>query len=152
MELIIICDGAVWIWNLVSLYYPQAVQIVDWYYTDERLEKIAILVINQAGERQAWLSGKEALWSGQVQSVIKVCQCFEERHLKALLEINYFVNNEQCMDYARFQAAEYIIGSGTIKSACKQIVVQHLCKSGGQWTIDGAVKTAKTRDVWLSGE
>lgn len=29
-ELIFVCDGAAWIWKLVELYFPDAVQIVDW--------------------------------------------------------------------------------------------------------------------------
>lgn len=56
------------------------------------------------------------------------------------------------MDYARFRSLGYAIGSGTIESACKQIVVQRLRKSGAQWITDGAVRTAKARAAWLSGE
>ena len=40
-ELIFVCDGATWIWKLVEQYYPQAVQIVDWYHAEERLERVA---------------------------------------------------------------------------------------------------------------
>jgi hypothetical protein len=152
-ELIFVCDGAVWIWNLVSQYYPRAVQIVDWYHATEHLEKIAALAFDQTDARQAWLEEtKEALWNGQVQDIIRACQCLAALRPKVLPEINYFVNNEQRMDYARFRAAGYAIGSGTIESACKQIVVQRLRKSGAQWAIAGAVQTAKARAVWLSGE
>ena len=34
-ELIFVCDGAKWIWKLVSQYFPKAVQIVDWYHACE---------------------------------------------------------------------------------------------------------------------
>lgn len=152
-ELIFVCDGAVWIWNLVKQYYPQAVQIVDWYHATEHLETIAALAFSQAEERNAWLvEVKEALWNGQVQAVIRSCQALATRHPKVLPEIAYFINNEPRMAYARFRAAGYAIGSGTIESACKQIVVQRLRKSGAQWTTDGAVRTAKARAAWLSGE
>ncbi len=152
-ELVFVCDGAVWIWNLVKQYYPQAVQIVDWYHATEHLEKIAAIAFPQAEERQAWLAeAKEALWNGQVQEVIRSCQELVPWQPKVLPEIAYFVNNEPRMDYARFRAAGYAIGSGTIESACKQIVVQRLRKSGAQWTTDGAIRTAKARAAWLSGE
>ena len=36
-ELIFICDGAAWIWKLVEQYFPQAVQIVDWFHACEYL-------------------------------------------------------------------------------------------------------------------
>lgn len=152
-ELIFVCDGAVWIWNLVKQYYPRAVQIVDWYHATEHLEKIAAIVFSQAEERKAWLADvKEALWNGQVQEVIRSCQNLAAGQPKVSSEIAYFVNNEARMNYARFRAAGYAIGSGTIESACKQIVLQRLRKSGAQWTIDGAVRTAKARAAWLSGE
>jgi hypothetical protein len=152
-QLVFVCDGAVWIWNLVKHYYPQAVQIVDWYHATEHLERIAAIAFPEAKERKTWLADvKEALWNGQVQEVIRACQDLASGQPKILPEIAYFVNNEPRMDYARFRAAGYAIGSGTIESACKQIVVQRLRKSGAQWTIDGAVRTAKARAAWLSGE
>ncbi len=152
-ELVFVCDGAIWIWNLVKQYYPQAVQIVDWYHATEHLETIAAIAFSQAEERKIWLADvKESLWNGQVQEVIRACQQLVPEHPKVAPEIAYFVNNEHRMAYARFRAAGYAIGSGTIESACKQIVVQRLRKSGAQWTIAGAVRTAKARAAWLSGE
>ena len=56
------------------------------------------------------------------------------------------------MQYDRFRAAGYLIGSGTVESGCKQIVTQRLKLPGAQWTVKGAVKTAKARAAWLSGE
>ncbi len=152
-KLIFVCDGAVWIWNLVTQYYPQAVQIVDWYHAIEHLEKMATLVFGHKKEREEWLQAmKEALWNGQVQQVIQSAQLLAQDHPDLLGEIPYFINNEARMDYARFRSLGYAIGSGTIESACKQIVVQRLRKSGAQWTINGALRTAKARASWLSGE
>jgi len=56
------------------------------------------------------------------------------------------------MRYDQFRAAGYMIGSGTIESACKQIVTHRLKLPGAQWTVTGAVQTAKARAVWLSGQ
>ena len=152
-ELIFVCDGAVWIWNLVSHYYPKAVQIVDWYHATEHLETIAKRAFSKPNERELWLEVmKEALWNGQVQQVIATCQALAQQHPDVLDEIPYFAHNEARMDYARFRSLGYAIGSGTIESACKQIVVQRLRKSGAQWTLDGAVRTAKARAAWLSRE
>ena len=40
-ELVFVCDGAVWIWKLVWLYFPDAVQIEDWYHACQYLYPIA---------------------------------------------------------------------------------------------------------------
>ena len=54
------------------------------------------------------------------------------------------------MDYARFRHQGYLIGSGTIESACKQIAAARLKCSGARWTLAGVIATAKARAAWLS--
>ncbi len=36
-EIVFVSDGAVWIWNLAQKYFPNAVQIVDWYHASSRV-------------------------------------------------------------------------------------------------------------------
>lgn len=31
-EVVFVCDGAAWIWNLIERHFTKAVQIVDWYH------------------------------------------------------------------------------------------------------------------------
>ncbi len=54
------------------------------------------------------------------------------------------------MDYARFRQLGYLIGSGTIESACKQIAAARLKRAGARWTLSGVIATAKARAAWLS--
>ena len=54
-ELVFVCDGAVWIWNLVAQYYPNAIQIVDWYHAEDRLKRIADETFPIFEEHDAWL-------------------------------------------------------------------------------------------------
>ncbi len=151
-ELIFLGDGAIWIWNLVGKYYPQAVQIVDWFHAEEHLEGVAAAAFSDPIERAAWLEPvTQALWDGQVEDVILACQSLAASCLKASQAANYFANNMERMRYDRFRAAGYMIGSGTIESACKQIVSHRLALPGAQWEVEGAVYTAKARASWLSG-
>lgn len=152
-ELVFVCDGAIWIWNLIAFYYPQAVQIVDWYHALEHLEKVATLAFGSTQERKIWLeTSSDYLWNGQIREVIDACQGLVSQCVAIQTEIQYFFHNAERMDYARFRAAGYAIGSGTVESACKQIVTQRLKKSGAQWEVEGAVHTAKARAAWLSNE
>ena len=64
---------------------------------------------------------------------------------------HYFYTHAERMRYDRFRAAGYMIGSGVVESGCKQIVTQRLKLPGAQWTVTGAVQTAKARAAWLSG-
>jgi hypothetical protein len=152
-ELVFLGDGAVWIWNLVRRYYPNALQIVDWFHAEEHLKEVAAAAFPTAEQRSAWLEPvTQALWDGQVEDVIRACQTLAPTCLKAQQAVGYFSNNIERMRYDRFRDADYMIGSGTIESACKQVVTHRLDLPGAQWEVDGAVHTAKARAVWLSGQ
>jgi hypothetical protein len=152
-ELIFLGDGAVWIWNLVSRYYPNAIQIVDWYHAEEHLERVAALAFADPEKRARWLEAvTQALWEGQVEQVICACQALTNACPEAGKAAHYFYTNAERMRYDRFRAAGYMIGSGSVESGCKQIVTQRLKLPGAQWTVAGAVKTAKARAAWLSDQ
>jgi hypothetical protein len=151
-ELVFVCDGAAWIWDLVAHYYPNAVQIVDWYHAEDRLKRLADAIFPSPSQRQQWLTQVvESLWQGQVEEVILACKRLASKYDEARQALTYFSNNSQRMRYNVFRAQGYLIGSGTIESACKQIVTQRLKRSGAQWGVEGAVLTAKARAAWLSG-
>lgn len=151
-ELVFVCDGATWIWKLVSHYYPKAIQIVDWYHAEDRLHRIAEEAYSTLEERRAWLEKiTENLWQGKVESVIEECDSISKKSNQAKHAATYFSNNIERMRYAPFRAAGYLIGSGVIESGCKQIVTRRLKLPGAQWNLDGAILTAKARCAWLSG-
>jgi hypothetical protein len=155
-EIVFVADGATWIWNLVERNFPQAVQIVDWYHAIEYLTPIAEAAFGtDSPQGKNWLEAVHTdLWEGRIDQVIAACQAFR-KHARvgqaARKAVTYYTNNAKRMDYARFRAAGYQIGSGTIESGCKQIATQRLKRSGARWTLYGARMTAKARAAWLSG-
>jgi hypothetical protein len=150
-ELVFVCDGAVWIWNLITTHYPKAVQIVDWYHAADRLHRVAHTAFNQTTPRERWLERATTdLWEGRVAEVIQACVVLGAQCSEAQDAATYFTNNAARMRYDQYRAKDYLIGSGTVESSCKQIVTQRLKCSGAQWIIPGAVDTAKARAAWLS--
>ncbi len=150
-ELVFLGDGAKWIWRLVTTYFPNAVQIVDWHHAEEYLEKVAKDVFPRGEQRTAWLEEvTTALWWGQTTYVIGACEALAPHSAEASAALTYFQHNQARMQYDKFREQGYMIGSGTIESACKQIVSQRLRCSGAQWTLQGARRTGKARAAWLS--
>lgn len=154
-EIVFVCDGAVWIWCLVEKYFPQAIQIVDWYHASQYLAPIAETAFGADTEQaKQWLTqARTDLWEGRIQEVIQACRTFLRcASSRAVAEkaITYYTHNEKRMDYARFRQQGYLIGSGTIESACKQIAAARLKCSGARWTLAGVIATAKARAAWLS--
>lgn len=151
-ELIFVCDGATWIWKQVTLYFPHAVQIVDWYHASQYLHAVADALPFPQLEKDNWLTEmKNLLWEGQIEDILKECRSYLQQ-LGSPVErlISYYTNNLTRMRYADFRAKDYFIGSGTVESACKQIVTMRLKRSGARWTHSGASLTAKARTAWLS--
>lgn len=156
-ELVFVCDGAAWIWKLVEHYFPEAVQIVDWYHACQYFYPLAeALFADDHSAGQQWVqSMQDLLWQGDVEAVIRTCQQLLDQHQggqAARTALTYFANNQARMDYAEFRAQGYFIGSGTVESACKQIVSMRLKRSGARWSRSGAAATAKARAAWLSDQ
>jgi hypothetical protein len=158
---VFICDGAVWIWNLIAQYFPNAIQIVDWYHAADRLKRIAEAAFANLEERQTWLKQvTEDLWQGKVEFVIEACRPLAKKSQWAKQSLTYYQNNLEHMRYAPFCASGFLIGSGVIESGCKQIVTQRFTSSrcsfgklcGAQWSLKGAILTAKVRTAWMSSK
>lgn len=152
-ELVFVCDGAAWIWKLVEQYFPQAVQIVDWYHACQYLYPVAEALFDLPEQHAQWVAEMKAfLWEGEVDIVIQACQeLLTKAGAPAQRLITYFSNNQERMRYAAFRQADYLIGSGTVESACKQVVSLRLKRSGATWSLTGAAAVAKARTAWLSG-
>jgi len=154
-ELVFVCDAAAWIWKIVEHYFPEAVQIVDWYHACQRLYAVAdVLVGYTEQERCSWIEQiKGLLWEGDVATVLQILQAlFRKHHDFEIIQeaITYYKNNQKRMDYAYFRKMGYFIGSGSVESACKQIVSLRLKRAGARWTKTGASAVAKARAAWLS--
>ena len=156
-EMVFVCDGAAWIWKLIEHYFPQAVQIVDWYHACEYLPPVAEAAFGcDTPEYHAWLDqSRTLLWEGQIETLIQECQNLNAipAAKKAVYNaVSYFTNNQKRMNYAHFRQEGYFIGSGTVESAGKQIAGLRLKRAGARWTETGAVATAKARAAWLSDQ
>jgi hypothetical protein len=157
-ELIIIGDGAQWIWELVDLHFPDAIQIIDWFHACEYLMPVAKQAFDDKTQQQDWLkTTRDALWYGELESVIKACAKHIQPDLPAKEDaaqqaVTYYTNNQHRMDYEHYRKQGYQIGSGTIESAVKQIASQRLKVSGARWNLDSACSVAKARAAYLSDQ
>ena len=153
-ELVFVNDGAQWIWKLVQANFPQAIQIVDWYHANQYLHAVAEDLVLPDEDKLLWFEEMQSLlWDGNVEEVIhecRLCQTNSPDSKKSL--ISYYTNNMHRMRYADFRDKGYLIGSGTVESACKQIVAMRLKRSGARWKLEGASLMAKARAAWLSND
>ena len=153
-ELIFLGDGAVWIWNLVQTYFPNAIQIVDWFHACEYLMPVAKIAFADKNRQAEWIKQlKQWLWEGQLDQVMTACAAHINPHHDddpAQTAVTYYLNNQQRMDYPTYRANGFQIGSGTIESGIKQIAEKRMKVSGARWNLDSARLVAKARAAFLS--
>jgi len=127
-------DGAEWIWNLVADYFPDSVQIVDYFHAKQHLVSAAqALFPTQAEQAQSWLrSHTDLLYRGQVRPITRTLD-------KAGLSVHshYFHTHQRRMNYLEFREAGWPIGSGSVESEVKQYKTR-LTAAGMRWSRPGA--------------
>jgi hypothetical protein len=110
-------DGAEWIWNLVADYFPDSVQIIDWYHATQHLASAAkALFPGDEQKAQRWFAQRcDDLFLGTLSRIIKPLE-----HHGLADQAHYFHVHQRRMQYQDFQEQGYPIGSGTVESGVKQ--------------------------------
>lgn len=149
-------DGAKWIWNLSSLCFPTAQEIVDWYHAVEHVWTAGQLGYGtEAAALQGWVKQrKDELWLGHVQTVVDEINALAQRNetqAPALqTEAGYFLTNTHRMQYQEFREEGYPLGSGMVESGCKQLVTVRMKGPGMRWSRSGAENMLALRAEYLS--
>jgi hypothetical protein len=152
-EVVVLGDGAHWIWNIAEKHFPRATQIVDWYHASQYLWNAASAIWGEdAPERSEWAHAQlDVLWEGKVSEVLGELEMWRERGEAVTAALSYYSEHQTRMDYASYREKGLQIGSGSAESACKQLVSARLKLSGMIWDASGAEAVAVVR-AWLKSE
>ena len=157
---VFIADGANWIWDRVGdLANKGSVQILDFYHACNHLSQLCKQLY---GEQTPEFWQHYKLWkkmfaegkAGRVVGVLKTMakKTRSSKTMKALLDqIAYFEPNLARMAYARFREMKLPIGSGTIESACKNVIGGRMKQGGMTWSPAGADGMLQIRASQASG-
>jgi hypothetical protein len=149
-------DGAVWIWNQMSLHFEDSHQLVDWYHAKGHLTEAARLLKGDGTPAMTrWLNSRETLlYQGHADQIS--CELEEAAaatagdHAEALSrEAGYFWQNQHRMNYLEMREEEWPIGSGMVESAGKQFKAR-LAGPGMRWSRTGAENLLPVRCAILS--
>jgi hypothetical protein len=138
-------DGAEWIWNLVDDYFPDSIQIVDWYHAAQHLAQAAQAISpDHPDKAKTWLDKHTALlFQGQVHLILQAL-------LNAGLtdHAHYFQTHQRRMNYLEFREDGWPIGSGSVESEVKQFKTR-LSAAGMRWSRIGAQRMLIIRGAVL---
>lgn len=138
-ELVVLGDGAEWIWNLCAQHFPQAVQIVDYWHMTQHLYAVANVRFG-AGTPEAATWVRDSQWyldrdltASALARILEWQPDDPEARAVRDREYGYFEKNQERMRYESFLKHGYQIGSGIVEAACRQLVTQRLDESGMHW-------------------
>jgi hypothetical protein len=143
-EVVILGDGAVWIWNLAGEHFGERVEVIDFYHACEHLWAVARALHGaETPAAAAWAKARigELLeqGAGPVQQALAGATPPTPEAAEVLRqERGYFRANAARMDYPRFRAAGLPIGSGAVESLAKHLVQQRMKRAGQRWSEPGA--------------
>ena len=159
-QVVVLGDGAPWIWNLVAEHFPGAVQIVDLSHAKEHVWDVAHAVFGHGTtEGKAWATDACALLEqGQSEALVSAIEALpsippEPGQARSIPEraVDYFTLNAERMRYPDFRAQGMHLGSGIAEAACKTIVSTRAKRSGMRWTPEGIDALLPLRTAVLNG-
>jgi len=142
-RVLVIADGAVWIWNLVADRFQEAEQRLDLFHANTYLWAVANQ-LHGAGTPQARQWVKPLLKQIRNDQVAKVITQLEELkpHLaQAAVKtaddaIHYYQNHQNRMKYKEGRKRNEPLGSGAIESTCRQLQCR-MKRCGQFWSSRG---------------
>jgi len=149
-RVVVIGDGAAWIWKQADYHFPHAIQIVDWYHATRYIWSAANEWYGEeTPEAQAWAKDcQDRLWHGRVDLVISRMAYRQSKSQAARAACTYYRNNRHRMRNPDYRRAGLQIGSGSVESGCKQLIASRLKLAGMRWNLAAARHVAKAR-AWL---
>ena len=159
-QIVVLGDGALWIWKLVAEHFPDAVQIVDLYHAEEHVWEVARAVYGQKSQKaEVWaeqactllVNGKIEELVSEISKLPKLSPAEGESRSVPEKAVDYFTNNAERMRYPRFREQGMHIGSGIAEAACKTVVGVRAKGTGMRWTPEGLDAVLPLRAAKLSG-
>ena len=173
-EVLVIADGAIWIWNAAHDRFPDARQRLDLYHADEHLWAVAHDLFGKGTpEAKRWVAPLlQQIRADQTTAVIQTLGELAptlDRSLgeKVQTQIEYFKNNAHRMRYREILQARQAVekgiatpaqrdkanepmGSGAIESTCRQYQCRFK-RTGQFWSLVGDEALMCLETFWRNG-
>ncbi|MEO6892521.1 MAG: ISKra4 family transposase [Ktedonobacteraceae bacterium] len=132
-----VSDGALWLQSFIDLHRPDAVRILDFPHAAEYVSAIGEVVRAKGGRLPArWLDGvlhrlKHEGPDRILRHLSHLCERWQDP--EAEKKLRYLSARQSLMQYPRYQAAGWPIGSGMVESANKLVMQARLKGAGMRW-------------------
>ena len=164
-QILLIADGADWIWQHIPALLNRlgcgkfSHYLLDFYHATEHLQNFASAAFNDEKERLNWFkSARSDLKRGKIDELLEQMKHHRKsrrgsRRQIMTNQINYFNKRllKGLLNYDKIAQLNLPIGSGAIESLIRQAVNLRLKGNGKFWLESNAEIILHARCQWLSG-
>jgi hypothetical protein len=147
-SVLVLADGAIWIWNLAENRFKDASHRVDYWHVSGHLWTVAHDLYGQGTiKARQWVEPLLRWLKRRNNGALDVINALQE--LRATLsdlppkqqetldrEIGYFQGHKDRMDYKKAKALDQPLGSGAVESTCSQYQCRFK-RTGQFWSLEG---------------
>lgn len=154
-RVVVIGDGAHWIWKMYEELFPDAVQVLDYYHMCENVYSYAkYLYPSDEQKMKGWAESVIThIEEGELDKALVSIPVSDELKLPPGVPnlVVYLTNNRNRMNYKTFQQMGLKVGSGAIESGNKKVIQQRMKQSGMRWNVKTGQTIASLRAENASG-
>lgn len=155
---IAISDGGSGLEEFLRIHFPRAQRILDFWHASDHLVELGLALYaddeslrkKQVDEWCHRLKHEGGLKIVRMLQELDTSGCSTAQRTAHADCLRYFQNHHHKMDYPRYLANGWQIGSGPVESACKTVVGARLKQSGMRWSEPGSDAVCHLRALYLS--
>lgn len=160
--IVVLADGAPWIWNRLDELLARAgispdkvTRILDFYHAAEHLKAIAEILYRAPAKQTQWFNRMRHTLKTRPPQIFmaELTQSLgAKRNEELRREHDYFQTNSAAINYRRFKKMKLPIGSGVIESTIRRVVNLRLKGAGMFWLKENAEGLLHLRCQLKSGK
>lgn len=152
-RMVVLGDGAPWIWSIAQELFPRALQIVDRFHVQQHLSDVSKKLYGEDSKpARQWAQRRhEELDSGRLADLLRALRRHADRSEAARKCLQYIHRNRQRMQYPVFEAMGLCTSTGVVEAGCKVAIGTRLKRAGMHWSTTGANSIIALRCCRLSG-
>lgn len=137
---VVIGDGAAWIWNLAADHFGERTEVIDFYHASQHVWEVGKALYGEGTQvcadwANALVGALRREGAQAVLAVLSVAKAETEEAAEVLRrERGYFRGNAARMAYPDFAARGLPLGSGAVESSARHVVQSRMKRSGARWS------------------
>jgi hypothetical protein len=150
-SVVVLGDGAHWIWELAADHFGERIEIVDFYHATQHVWTLAHALFGEGTYFAArWadfaILALAEVGAGALLALLADTTAPSPTTATILQrERQYFRTNLTRMDYPRFRQQGLPLGSGAVESAGRHLVQLRMKRAGARWSDDGGQAVLNVR-------